>query len=96
MGMMPGMNRKMMKELDLDDRQLVWTEAIISSMTLAERRDPAIINGSRRMRIARGSGRTVQEVNQLLKQFDQMKKMVKKMSKMKLPKNLKHEMMGLN
>ncbi len=96
MGMMPGMNRKMMKGLDLDDRQLVWTEAIISSMTLAERRDPAIINGSRRMRIARGSGRTVQEVNQLLKQFDQMKKMVKKMSKMKLPKNLKHEMMGLN
>ena len=96
MGMMPGMNRKMMKGLDLDDRQLVWTEAIISSMTLAERRDPAIINGSRRMRIARGSGRTVQEVNQLLKQFSQMKKMVKKMSKMKLPKNLKHEMMGLN
>ena len=96
MGMMPGMNRKMMKGLDLDDRQLVWTEAIISSMTLAERRDPAIINGSRRTRIARGSGRTVQEVNQLLKQFDQMKKMVKKMSKMKLPKNLKHEMMGLN
>ena len=95
-GMMPGMNRKMMKGLDLDDRQLVWTEAIISSMTLAERRDPAIINGSRRMRIARGSGRTVQEVNQLLKQFSQMKKMVKKMSKMKLPKNLKHEMMGLN
>jgi len=86
----------MMKGLDLDDRQLVWTEAIISSMTLAERRDPAIINGSRRMRIARGSGRTVQEVNQLLKQFSQMKKMVKKMSKMKLPKNLKHEMMGLN
>jgi len=96
MGMMPGMNQKMMKGLDLDDRQLVWTEAIISSMTLAERRDPAIINGSRRTRIARGSGRTVQEVNQLLKQFDQMKKMVKKMSKMKLPKNLKHEMMGLN
>ena len=96
MGMMPGMNQKMMKGLDLDDRQLVWTEAIISSMTLAERRDPAIINGSRRMRIARGSGRTVQEVNQLLKQFSQMKKMVKKMSKMKLPKNLKHEMMGLN
>ena len=74
----------------------MWTEAIISSMTLAERRAPAIINGSRRRRLARGSGRTVQEVNQLLKQFDQMKKMVKKMSKMKLPKNLKHEMMGLN
>jgi signal recognition particle subunit SRP54 len=96
MGMMPGVNQKMMKGLDLDDRQLVWTKAIISSMTPVERRDPTIINGSRRMRIAQGSGRTVQEVNQLLKQFAQMKKMMKKMGKMKLPKNLKHEMIGLN
>ena len=96
MGMMPGVNQKMMKVLDLDDRQLVWTKAIISSMTPVERRDPTIINGSRRMRIAQGSGRTVQEVNQLLKQFAQMKKMMKKMCKMKLPKNLKHEMIGLN
>ena len=96
MGMMPGVNQKMMKVLDLDDRQLVWTKAIISSMTPVERRDPTIINGSRRMRIAQGSGRTVQEVNQLLKQFAQMKKMMKKMGKMKLPKNLKHEMIGLN
>ncbi|MCS5609254.1 MAG: signal recognition particle protein, partial [Candidatus Poribacteria bacterium] len=65
-GMMPGMNRKMMKGMDLDDRQLGWTEAIISSMTVAERKDPTIIDGSRRIRIAKGSGRSVQEINQLL------------------------------
>ena len=59
-GMMPGMNRKMMKGMDLDDRQLGWTEAIISSMTVAERKDPTIIDGSRRIRIAKGSGRSVQ------------------------------------
>jgi signal recognition particle subunit SRP54 len=95
-GMMPGMNRKMMKGLNLDDRQLIWTEAIISSMTPAERKDPLMINGSRRSRIAKGSGRSVQEVNQLLKQFDQMKKMMKKMGKMKLPRNMNPEMLGLN
>ena len=95
-GMMPGMNRKMMKGMDLDDRQLSWTEAIISSMTVAERKDPTIIDGSRRIRIAKGSGRSVQEINQLLKQFNQMKKMMKKMGKMKLPKNLKQQIMGLN
>ncbi|MEA1880820.1 MAG: signal recognition particle protein [Candidatus Marinimicrobia bacterium] len=96
MGMMPGMNRKMMKGLDLDDRQLSWTEAIIGSMTPAERKNPAIIDGSRRSRIAKGSGRPVQEINQLLKQFVQMKKMMKKMGNMKLPKNLKQQMMELN
>jgi len=95
-GMMPGMNRKMMKGMDLDDRQLGWTEAIISSMTVGERKDPTIIDGSRRIRIANGSGRSVQEINQLLKQFNQMKKMMKKMGKMKLPKNLKQQIMGLN
>ena len=95
-GMMPGMNRKMMKGMDLDDRQLGWTEAIISSMTVAERKDPTIIDGSRRIRIAKGSGRSVQEINQLLKQFNQMKKMMKKMGKMKLPKNSKQQIMGLN
>ncbi len=96
MGMMPGMNRKMMKGLDLDDRQLSWSEAIIGSMTPAERKNPAIIDGSRRSRIAKGSGRPVQEINQLLKQFVQMKKMMKKMGNMKLPKNLKQQMMELN
>jgi signal recognition particle subunit SRP54 len=65
-------------------------------MTPAERKDPLMINGSRRSRIAKGSGRPVQEVNQLLKQFDQMKKMMKKMGKMKLPRNMNPEMLGLN
>ena len=95
-GMMPGMNRKMMKGLNLDDRQLSWTDAIISSMTPAERKNPSKIDGSRRSRISKGSGRPVQEINQLLKQFAEMKKMMKKMGKMKLPKNLKQQMMGLN
>jgi len=84
LGMMPGINRKMMKIFQVDDRQLVWTEAIVNSMTPAERSNPQIINGSRRQRIARGSGRTVQEINQLLKQFSQMRKMMKRLSKSNL------------
>ncbi len=81
LGMIPGVNRKAMKNFQIDDRQLIWTEAIINSMTPEERREPQIINGSRRSRIARGSGRTVQEINQLLKQFTQMQKMMKNMGK---------------
>ena len=96
MGMMPGMNRKLMKGMDFDDKKLIWTDAIISSMTFEERKNPIIIDGSRRSRISKGSGRTVQEINQLLNQFTEMKKMMKKMGKMKLPKNLKNQMMGLN
>jgi len=82
-GMMPGMNRKMLKGMNMDDRQLAWTEAIINSMTPAERKNPSLIDGSRRKRIAIGSGRSLQEVNQLLKQFAQMKKMMKQFGKMK-------------
>jgi len=85
LGMVPGMNRKALKGLKIDDRQLVWTEAIINSMTPWERQNPQLINGSRRKRIANGSGRSVQQVNQLLKQFAQMKKMMKNMGKMKMP-----------
>ena len=85
LGMMPGMNRKALKGLKIDDRQLTWTEAIINSMTPWERQNPHAINGSRRKRIALGSGRSVQQVNQLLKQFTQMKKMMKNMGKMKIP-----------
>ena len=96
MGMMPGMNRKLMKGMDFDDKKLIWTDAIISSMTFEERKNPIIIDGSRRSRISKGSGRTVQEINQLLNQFTEMKKMMKKMGKMKLPKNLKNQMLGLN
>jgi signal recognition particle subunit SRP54 len=88
MGMLPGNNNKALKKMNLDDRQLGWTEAIINSMTLYERKHPELINGSRRIRISRGSGRPVQEINALIKQFLYMKKMLKKMSNlnnMKLP-----------
>ena len=83
MGMIPGIPRKMMKGIDLDDRQLSWTKAMINSMTPQERNNPQVINGQRRRRIAAGSGRSVQEVNQLLKQFTEMQKMMKKFGKMK-------------
>ena len=82
-GMMPGMNRKLLKGMNMDDSQLSWTEAIINSMTVEERKHPSLIDGSRRKRIAKGSGRSLQEVNQLLKQFTQMKKMMKQFGKMK-------------
>jgi signal recognition particle subunit SRP54 len=82
LGLLPGVNRKLLSGMEVDDRQLAWTEAIINSMTPEERRRPQIINGSRRKRIARGAGRPIQEVNQLLKQFEQMRKLMKKMGKM--------------
>jgi signal recognition particle subunit SRP54 len=77
--MIPGFNKaaKQFKNIPLDERQLVKAEAIISSMTRKERIQPEIINSSRRQRIAAGSGTTVQDVNRLLKQFEQMKKMLK-------------------
>ena len=78
-GMIPGMGK--MKDLDIDDDAFKSIEAIIYSMTPDERRHPKIINASRKRRIARGSGTSVQEVNQLLKQFDQMSKMMKMMQK---------------
>ncbi len=83
LGMLPGVNRKMLKGMQVDERQLSWTEAIINSMTPKERQNPHIINGSRRKRIASGSGRSVREVNQLLKQFQQMQKLMKKMGTLK-------------
>tara|TARA_Y100001970_G_C14209799_1_gene846189 strand:- start:62 stop:1375 length:1314 start_codon:yes stop_codon:yes gene_type:complete len=79
MGMMPGMNK--LKGLKVNEKQLVWIDAIINSMTEHERLNPNVINGSRRKRIALGSGRNVQEINSLLKQFDQMKTMIKKINK---------------
>ncbi|NNE09453.1 MAG: signal recognition particle protein, partial [Gemmatimonadetes bacterium] len=78
MGMIPGA-AKMPKGMKVDDKAMGRTEAIISSMTPLERAEPVILNGSRRKRIARGSGTSVQEVNQLLKQFDMIRKMMKKM-----------------
>lgn len=81
LGMIPGVNMKALKNANLDGKELKHIEAIIYSMTPREREKPVIINGSRRLRIAKGSGTSVQEVNRLLKQFEDMKKMMKKMSK---------------
>jgi signal recognition particle subunit SRP54 len=81
-GMIPGMGKlKQMKNVEVDDKELVRIEAIINSMTPHERRQHAIINGSRRKRIANGSGTTVQDVNQLLKNYTQVLKMMKKLNK---------------
>jgi len=80
MSMIPGASK--LKGMEMDDRQLIWIEAIINSMTPTEREQPELINGSRRKRIAKGAGRSVQEVNQLLKQFSQMRTMMKKFGKM--------------
>lgn len=80
LGMIPGMN-KIPAGAQVDEKAMVRTEAIIQSMTKEERERPSIINGSRRKRIALGSGTTVQDVNRLLKQFEDMQKMMKKLSK---------------
>ena len=77
--MLPGVNAKMLKNTKVDEKQLKHVEAIVLSMTPQERRRPDILNGSRRLRIARGSGRTVQEVNRLMDNFKQMQKMMKSM-----------------
>jgi len=78
MGMVPGMG-KMMKDIDIDDDAFKSIEAIIRSMTKQERTNPGVLNGSRKQRIAKGSGTNIQEVNKLLKQFDDMRKMMKMM-----------------
>lgn len=81
-GMIPGMNSKALKGLDIDTKDLARTEAIIKSMTKKERDNPDMIDSSRRKRIASGSGTTVSDVNRLLKQFKETKKMMKKFSEM--------------
>jgi signal recognition particle subunit SRP54 len=82
-GMIPGMgNAKALKGLQLDEKQFVKVEAMINSMTVSERRRPDIINGSRKRRIASGSGTTVQDLNKLLKQFKDAKKMLKQFGKL--------------
>lgn len=81
--MIPGLGgNKKLKGLKIDEKEILHTEAIIQSMTKKERTNPNIINGNRRKRIAAGSGTSVQKVNQLLKQYDDMKKMMKKFSSM--------------
>jgi signal recognition particle subunit SRP54 len=86
LGMLPGMGAmKQLKNADVDERELDRVEAIILSMTPQERANPGVINGSRRKRIASGSGTKVQQVNQLVKQFDQMKVMMKAMANGRMP-----------
>jgi signal recognition particle subunit SRP54 len=81
LGMLPGVNMAALSAAQVDDKRLTHVEAIVLSMTPKERADPDLINGSRRLRIAKGSGRTVQEVNQLLAQFKQMQKLMKSAGK---------------
>ncbi|MCF7918913.1 MAG: signal recognition particle protein [Candidatus Cloacimonetes bacterium] len=87
LGMMPGMNSKAMKNINVDEKEMKHIEAIILSMTAREREKPTLINGSRRKRIAQGSGTSVQQVNRLLKQFEQMKLMMKKFNNPKFLKS---------
>jgi len=92
MGMIPGM-RKAIKDVDLDDHSFKPIEAIIRSMTIEERRNPDLMNGGRRKRIALGSGTSIQEVNNLMKQFGDMRKMMKTMNKME---GAKRKISGMN
>jgi signal recognition particle subunit SRP54 len=81
LGMIPGMN-KLKGAAEVDEKQLKYHEAIVQSMTKAERSDPGILNGSRKRRIAHGSGRSVQEINEFLKQFEMMRQMIRQMTGM--------------
>lgn len=82
-GMIPGLGGKVnLNEVQIDDKAMVHIEAIIQSMTIKERRNPDILNGSRKKRIAKGSGQSIQEINKLLKRFEEMKKMMKMMTDM--------------
>jgi len=85
MGMIPGVG-KQIKDIDINDDAFKGIEAMINSMTLEERRNPDLINASRKQRIAKGSGKDIAEVNQFIKQFDQMKSMMKMMNKMPMGK----------
>ncbi len=78
LGLLPGVNAKALAAVPADDKRLKHVEAIVLSMTPAERADPSILNGSRRLRIAKGAGRSVQDVNRLLEQFQQMRKLLKR------------------
>ena len=85
LGMIPGLGGHQLRSMKVDERQLDHIQAIILSMTAEERRRPELIKGSRRLRIARGSGTSVQQVNQLVKQFGQMRKMMRQLGRGKMP-----------
>ncbi|MBU0474022.1 MAG: signal recognition particle protein [Bacteroidetes bacterium] len=87
LGMIPGLGASL-KNVDVDDKQLVRVESIIQSMTKEERGNPKILNGSRRMRIAKGSGNSIQDINRLIKQFKEMGKMMKMFKNNKNMKNV--------
>jgi signal recognition particle subunit SRP54 len=88
LGMLPGVNKAALEGADLDDRKLLRVEAVIRSMTPKERQNPDILHASRKKRVAAGCGQTVQDVNNLLKQFEQMQKMMKQMNNPKMRKKL--------
>jgi signal recognition particle subunit SRP54 len=92
LGMMPGVNAGALKNAQVDEKQMDRIEAIILSMTPEERLKPDIINGSRRKRIAKGCGLQVEDVNRLLKQFEQMKKMMKQLTGKNMKKMLGRRM----
>lgn len=92
LGMIPGMGQINLNEVEIDDKAMNHIEAIIQSMTKAERQNPSILNGSRKKRISAGSGRSIQEVNRLLKQFEEMKKMMKQVTDMTKGKKGKFKM----
>jgi signal recognition particle subunit SRP54 len=85
LGMIPGLAGHQLSKLQVDEKELDRVEAIVLSMTPYERRHPELIKGSRRLRIAKGSGTTVQQVNQLVKQFEQMRKMMRGIQQGKMP-----------
>ena len=89
-GMIPGIKPGAMKNAQIDEKALARTEAIILSMTQRERDKPDILNGSRKKRIAAGAGTTVEEVNKLLRQYEQMNKMIKQFSGAKGMKKLRN------
>jgi signal recognition particle subunit SRP54 len=85
LGMLPGLSGQQLSQMKVDEREIDRVEAIVLSMTLEERRRPELIKGSRRLRIAKGSGTSVQQVNQLVKQFDQMRKLMRQIGRGNMP-----------
>jgi signal recognition particle subunit SRP54 len=90
LGMIPGIPSGKLKGLEVDDKAFDKIQAVISSMTAEERSHPDMINGSRRRRIAAGSGSDIQAINQLLTQFKQVQKMMKQLGSGRVPKNPFH------
>lgn len=94
MAMIPGVG-KAMKDVDVNEDSLKGVEAIIHSMTMKERENPALLNGNRKLRISKGSGRNITEVNQLIKQFEEMKKMMRMMGNKDQMRNMMKNMQGM-